>query len=100
MAKVAIIVDKMFEDSEFRVPCERLKESGHEVEIVGLEAGKQLEIGAGPGVLAHLEQHAAPVAQRGGVAGRNLERRVEIAERALEIAVHITAESALVQRPG
>ena len=43
MSKVAIIMDNMFEDSEFRVPFDRLRESGHEPVIVGLEAGKQLE---------------------------------------------------------
>ena len=43
MAKVAFIVDEMFEDSEFRFPYDRIKEAGHEAVIVGLEAGKKLE---------------------------------------------------------
>lgn len=43
MSKVAILVDEMFEDSEFRVPYDRLREAGHQVDIVGLEAGKQIE---------------------------------------------------------
>jgi protease I len=43
VAKVAFIVDEMFEDSEFKVPYERVKEAGHEPVIVGLEAGKKLE---------------------------------------------------------
>ena len=43
MAKVAFIVDEMFEDSEFKVPYERVIEAGHEAVIVGLEAGKKLE---------------------------------------------------------
>jgi protease I len=42
MAKVAFIVDEMFEDSEFQVPYERVKEAGHEALIVGLEKGKKL----------------------------------------------------------
>ena len=42
MSKIAILVDQMFEDSEFRVPCKQLKAAGHEVEILGLERGKQL----------------------------------------------------------
>jgi protease I len=42
MAKVAFIVDEMFEDSEFRVPYDRVKGAGHEAVIVGVEAGKQL----------------------------------------------------------
>jgi protease I len=42
MARVAMIVDEMFEDSELRVPFDRLREAGHEVVLVGLEAGKRL----------------------------------------------------------
>ena len=41
--KVAFIMDEMFEDSEFRVPFDRLKDAGHEPVIVGLEAGKAIE---------------------------------------------------------
>jgi protease I len=43
MAKVAFILDEMFEDSEFRVPYDRVKEAGHEPVIIGLEANKKLE---------------------------------------------------------
>jgi protease I len=43
VAKVAFIVDEMFEDSEFKVPYERVKEAGHEAVIVGLDANKKLE---------------------------------------------------------
>ncbi|HZA20685.1 MAG TPA: type 1 glutamine amidotransferase domain-containing protein [Actinomycetota bacterium] len=42
MAKVAFIMDEMFEDSEFRVPFERVKEAGHEPVVIGLKAGKDL----------------------------------------------------------
>jgi protease I len=42
MARVAIIVDEMFEDSELRIPHDRLKQAGHEVVLVGLEAGKKI----------------------------------------------------------
>jgi protease I len=42
MAKVAFIVDDMFEDSEFRVPYDRVQQAGHEAVIVGIEAGKLL----------------------------------------------------------
>ena len=42
MARVAFLVDEMFEDSEFRVPYDRVKDQGHEPVIVGLSAGKQL----------------------------------------------------------
>ena len=43
MARVAIIVDEMFEDSELRVPYDRLRRAGHEVVVVGREAMKHLE---------------------------------------------------------
>ncbi len=43
MAKIAFILDEMFEDSEFQVPYERVKEAGHEPVVIGLEAGKKLE---------------------------------------------------------
>lgn len=43
MAKVAFILDNMFEDSEFRVPYDRVKEAGHEPVVIGLERGKDLE---------------------------------------------------------
>ena len=43
MARIAFVVDEMFEDSEFRVPYDRLKAAGHEIVIVGLERGKKVE---------------------------------------------------------
>ncbi len=43
MARIAFIVDDVFEDSELRVPYDRLREAGHEVVIVGLEQGRKLE---------------------------------------------------------
>ncbi|MFN2587863.1 MAG: type 1 glutamine amidotransferase domain-containing protein [Actinomycetota bacterium] len=43
MAKIAFIVDEMFEDSEFQLPYERVKEAGHEPVVVGLEAKKRIE---------------------------------------------------------
>ena len=42
MARVAVIVDEMVEDDEFRVPVERLRAAGHEPVVVGLERGKEL----------------------------------------------------------
>ncbi len=42
MARIAMLLDDMFEDSEFRVPYDRLKAAGHEVVVVGKEAGKQV----------------------------------------------------------
>ena len=42
MARIAMLLDETFEDSEFRVPYDRLREAGHEVLVVGREAGRQL----------------------------------------------------------
>lgn len=42
MSRVAIIMDDLFEDAEFQVPYERLKEAGHSPAIVGLEGQKDL----------------------------------------------------------
>ncbi len=36
-------MDDMFEDSEFRVPFDSVKEAGYEPVVIGLEAGKKLE---------------------------------------------------------
>jgi protease I len=43
MAKVAFIVDELFEDSELKFPYDRVKEAGHEPVIVGLKRGKTIE---------------------------------------------------------
>ena len=43
MARVAFILDNMFEDSEFRVPYDRVRDAGHEAVVVGLDKGKRLE---------------------------------------------------------
>ena len=40
--KDACVLANGFEDSEFRQPYDALREAGHEVTIVGLEAGKEL----------------------------------------------------------
>jgi protease I len=42
VAKVAFIMDEMFEDSEFQIPYERVKEAGHEPVVIGLKGGKEL----------------------------------------------------------
>jgi protease I len=43
MAKIAFIVDSMFEDSEFRVPYDRVKQAGHQAVIVAAQKDKPLE---------------------------------------------------------
>jgi len=37
MARIAMIIDDMFEDSELRVPLDRLRAAGHEVIVIGSE---------------------------------------------------------------
>jgi len=39
MAKVAVVLGEDFEDSEYRVPVDRLKQAGHQVTILGSKAG-------------------------------------------------------------
>ena len=43
MAKVAICIAPEYEDSELDVPRERLRNAGHEVVIVGTQAGKRIK---------------------------------------------------------
>ncbi len=43
MAKVAFVLADNFEDSEFRVPYDRLQEAGHETTVIGTEAGKEVK---------------------------------------------------------
>jgi deglycase len=40
--KVAILLGQDFEDSEFKIPYDRLKAEGIEVDIIGREAGEEL----------------------------------------------------------
>ena len=43
MARVAFILADMFEDSEFKVPYDRIRSAGHDVVVVGSEAGTQVK---------------------------------------------------------
>jgi protease I len=43
MARVAFIIGEMFEDSEFRVPYDRVREAGHEAVIIGAQAGQAIK---------------------------------------------------------
>lgn len=43
MAKVAFLLAENFEDSEFRVPYDRLREAGHETTVIGTESGKEVK---------------------------------------------------------
>lgn len=43
MAKIAMLLGPEFEDSEFRVPYDKLRQAGHEVIIVGQDAEQVVE---------------------------------------------------------
>lgn len=43
MAKVAFVLGDDFEDSEFKVPYDRIREAGHKVTVVGTEANKEVK---------------------------------------------------------
>ncbi len=42
MAKVAFVLADDFEDSEFKVPYDRIRDAGHDVTVIGAEAGKEV----------------------------------------------------------
>jgi deglycase len=41
--KIACVLGQGFEDSEFRVPYDRLKKEGYHVDVIGLMAGEELK---------------------------------------------------------
>lgn len=41
--KIACVLAQGFEDSEFRVPYDHLKEEGYQVDVIGVEAGEELK---------------------------------------------------------
>lgn len=41
--KIAFILGPMFEDSEFRVPYDRIREAGYAIEVIGAKAGEVLK---------------------------------------------------------
>jgi len=43
MARIAFVLGEDFEDSEFRKPYDGLKASGHEIDILGAEAGTRVK---------------------------------------------------------
>lgn len=43
MAKIAVVLAKDFEDSELRIPLERLKAAGHKLTLLGKRAGETLQ---------------------------------------------------------
>jgi protease I len=43
MARVAFIVDQMFEDSEFRIPYDRIRQAGHAAVVIAIHREKPVE---------------------------------------------------------
>ena len=43
MARIAFVLGNDFEDSEFRIPYDSLREAGHQIEILGTKAGEVVE---------------------------------------------------------
>jgi deglycase len=41
--KIACVLGQGFEDSEFRIPYDRLKQEGYQVDIIGVKAGEELK---------------------------------------------------------
>ena len=41
--KIACVLGQGFEDSEFRIPYDRLKQEGYQVDVVGVKAGEELK---------------------------------------------------------
>jgi protease I len=41
--RIACVLGQGFEDSEFRLPYDRLKEEGYQVDVIGVKAGEELK---------------------------------------------------------
>ncbi len=59
MARVALLLDQMFEDDEFRIPYDRVSQAGHRPTIVGIRGGQRLTGKRGTTVLAELSARDA-----------------------------------------
>ena len=42
MARIAFVVGEDFEDSEFRIPYDKLREAGHQIEVLGAKGGEKM----------------------------------------------------------
>jgi protease I len=60
MARIAFVLADDFEDSEFRKPYDALRAAGHQIEILGVEAGKTV---AGKQQKEHVKIEAAASAR-------------------------------------
>jgi protease I len=43
VARVAFVLADDFEDSEFQVPYDRIRDAGHQVTVIGAEAGREVK---------------------------------------------------------
>ena len=43
MARIAFVLGEDFEDSEFRIPYDALREAGHQIEVLGQKAGETVD---------------------------------------------------------
>ena len=43
MSKIAVVLTDLFEDSEYTVPVQGFKDAGHQVIVIGLEAGETVK---------------------------------------------------------
>jgi len=41
--KIACVLGQGFEDSEFRIPYDRLKAAGYQVDVIGVKAAEELK---------------------------------------------------------
>jgi protease I len=55
MAKIATLIDDLFEDDEFRMPAEAFRAAGHEVFCVGFNPGETV-VGKSEGFQAKIDQ--------------------------------------------
>ncbi len=43
MARIAVLIDNMFEDSEYTQPAQAFKDAGHDLVHIGLQAGAEIK---------------------------------------------------------
>jgi protease I len=43
MARIAVLLDDMFEDSEYQKPAEAFRQAGHQLTVIGQQSGKEVK---------------------------------------------------------
>lgn len=98
MAQIAFLIADGFEDSEFEVPYERLRAAGHQVTIVGTEAGKTVQ--GKRGSLVEVEAAASDVEPESFdaivVPGGYSPDRLRLNPDAVELVRHLADDGRLV----